>query len=232
MTIARDIRTTIGTLLLLALMVPACGVTEPDTGAFQDVRSFSWPTRTGTSMKYQTFLRSKQGVETTTERWVTIEYADPSSSSFPYHYGERMYVIDDTSEQTSASTIVHFLPKPDSLIVKQGGFGGEIALLAPIEEGHRWYSARDSSWQAEIVGLYAWRKVEGKVYENVVAVRYRRTNPLGGTYDDEEYIRFFGEGVGEIMTIRNVYPESSSGASTVPRQDERTVLLETSTPGI
>ncbi len=212
------------TIIALALVAAGCGVTEPDRDAWQDVRSFSWPTTIGTSMKYQTHLRTVQGNDTVIESRVTVEQADPSLS-ISDHYGSPMYVLNDTSKVVWR--FVHYLPTEDSLIVKQESFGGEVALLAPIEEGHRWYSSRDSTWEAEIVNLYAWRKVEGILYENVVAVRYRRTDPLGGTYDNEEWIRFYGEGVGEIMTIRNVYPESSTGAPTAPRQEERRVLVET-----
>jgi hypothetical protein len=203
------------------LFLSSCSVTEPNDTVWEDVRTFSWPTESGVSMKYRTQI----GDSTISEEEITIDQASPLSG-IADHYGERMYVLNNPDE--SFFSQVHFLPTHDSLIVKQEEFGGEIALLAPLDKGHRWYSSRDSAWEAEIIERFAYRKVEGTVYQNVIAVKYRRKEPLGGIYDDEEWIRFYAEGIGEILTIRNVYPQSSSPSQALPRQEEMKVLVETS----
>jgi hypothetical protein len=208
-----------------ALLLSSCSVTEPSDTVWEDVRTFSWPTDAGVSMKYRTMAHTESGEDTTiSEIEVTIAQAD-ASSTIGDHYGQRMYVLNNPDGLSFKQ--VHFLPTHDSLIVKQEDFGGEIALLAPLDKGHRWYSSRDSAWEAEIIERFAYRKVEGTVYQNVIAVKYRRKEPLGGIYNNEEWIRFYAEGIGEILTIRNVYPESNSPSQTLPRQEEMKVLVET-----
>lgn len=200
------------------LLLSSCSVTEPDDTVWEDVRTFSWPTETGVSMKYRTFG------DTVIDN-ITIAKADASTEPSANHYGQEMYVLGNAD--ASRFDQVYFLPTRDSLIVKQEDFGGEIALLAPLEKGHRWYSSADSAWEAEIIERFAYRKVEGTVYENVIAVKYRRKERLGGIYDDFEWIRFYAEGIGEVLTIRNKYPDSSSPSETLPRQDAVRVLIET-----
>jgi hypothetical protein len=196
-----------------------CSVTGPDENVWTDVRDFSWSTEEGVSMKYRTY----EGDAISGEVTVTVN----QSESLAEFRGQPMYML--YRPQAGQARQAHFLPlNSDTLVVNRMGFGGEFALVAPLEKGHRWYSAADSTWVAEVIERFAYRKVEGKVYEDVVAVRYQRRELLGGANRDKEYIRFYARGVGDILTIVNVYPSSSSTAVALPTQEERTVLVERS----
>ncbi len=215
-----------GTLLLCGLLATtllfqACGVTEPQSDVWQDVGSFSWPTESGTLMKFQVTNQDQK----TSEDFVTVDRAEEGDQSSS-HNGTPMYVLRD--EQKAASVHVHFLPSYDSIFVKRDKFGSGLALVSPIEKGHRWIASETSNFEAEIIELFSWRKIEGKVYENVVAVRYRKFDPETGDPEDEkEYIRFYAKGVGEVMTITIDYPSADASVQTIPDQQLRRVLVET-----
>ena len=134
-------------------------------------------------------------------------------------------MLNDSSE--SIWNRVRYLPTKDTLVVASERFGGEYALITPIEKGRSWvsgYIGDEPAWKATILERFAYRKIEGTVYENVVAVKYQRVD---GVQENEEWIRFYAEGVGAVLTIKNVYPISSFSEETIPQQKQRVVLLET-----
>lgn len=211
-------------LLGALLMLASCGVTEPNTEGWQDVSQFSWPTEVGTTM---TFRKSVGASGTPVDLHIDIQASDPDPAN-QTPYGTLDLVLVDTN--VAAQNMVHFLSTQTVLVARQEEFGGYQALLlkSPLERGHRWYTSSDSTWEAEVVDLYAWRKIEGELYENVVAVRYRETDPNNPDFRaEQEYIRFYAQGIGEVMTIRNSFGKSSTGAPTTPTLEEKRVLVST-----
>ena len=201
----------LGTALCCTLLLASCNVTNPDGTVWDNVANFSWPTELGTSMKYR--------VDTAQEE-LTVELADPTIS-----YLAGMYVLQNNDLNVALAVQVHYRPSHDTLIVAQDKLlAADIALLAPLEKGHSWVASYDSTWQAEIIERFAYRKVDGKIYENVIAVKYVKYE--NGNPGNTEWIRFFAEGVGEILTIRNSYPDSNAPTQTLPRQEVWRELIE------
>ena len=202
-----------GTVLCSAtLALSSCGVNSPDEAVWKDVSNFSWPTEIGTVMKYRT-------IETdTVEKEVAVEPGIPTLSE---PYLADYYALGDTTH--ASPPMVYFRSTRDTLIARNDNLGAEIELLAPLEEGHKWYATTDSAWHAEIIERYAYRKIDGTTYKNFIAVKYRKHND--GIPESEEWIRFFAQDVGEILTIRNVYPSTNSSAQILPHQVERRELI-------
>ena len=209
----------IGGILCCGLILSSCNVTGPDSAIWEDVSTFSWPTETGVTMKYRSIDTA------TSEEQVTVEIADPPP--FKEHLNG-MYMLKSDDPDLKYDRYVHFLPMQDRLLVEQDKIGTGIALLAPLEKGHRWYTSENenSKFEAEIIERFAYRKVDGKVYQNVVAVRYRKN--LDGQSPDEEYIRFYAQGVGEILTVENVYYNTNATSEPLPEVKARRELIETS----
>ena len=206
----------LGAILCCGIILSSCNVTGPDADVWEDVSTFSWPTQTGVSMKYRsTGYDPIKETDFTETEVVTVDISELD--------GQEMFVLSDPDKLTFQE--VYYLPSKDRLIVKQEEFGEGIALLAPLEKGHKWYTSQDSSWQAEIIERFAYRKVDGKIYQNVVAVRYRmKSNSL---IYEPEYIRFYAQGVGDILTIRNVYLSTNVTSQPLPQEEARTELIET-----
>lgn len=217
--------------LLSILLLASCGVTDPDESPWQDVRSFSWPTTTGTLMKYRTEALDNDGKLVVTNSELKVEQGADVDSDVTYN-GQPMSLLNDTdADNQNPGAALHFLPMQDTLIVKNDEISAEVALVAPIKKGHRWvatYNGQDTSIVAEIIELFSYRKVEGITYKNVVAVKYKDLRTLPNQSFDTEWVRFFAEGVGEIETIQNDYPVSSSSSAPLPQKRKSTVLVETS----
>ncbi len=211
-------------LVLGTLLLASCGVTEPDASPWQNVEDFSWPKQAGITMKYRTI----QADTVTGESEVTVDLGSAVDATRMYN-GRQMYVLSDPLKTPTSQ--VHYLPTHDTLIVKQDVIGATFALVSPLEKGHKWVAAYgpqgDTALVAEVIELFSYRKVEGRVYQNVVVVKYNRIRRLSSIYPNEEWIRFYAQGVGEIMTIRNIYPESTL-SNPLPQQEQRRVLIETS----
>lgn len=215
-------------LLLGLVLLGSCGVNDPDVSPWQNVADFSWPTQKGVTMKYRTI----QADTVSEESQLIVDLADVKNTSMLYN-GQQMHIMrklyDTTQTQTNQ---MHYLPLHDTLVVKQDNdLGSAYALVSPIEKGRQWVASYtnsgDTALVAEIIELFSYRKVEGRVYQNVVAVKYRRLKRLSSIYPNAEWIRFYAQGVGEIMTVQNVYPESSTLTDPLPQQEQRRVLIET-----
>lgn len=232
---------TVPALLLGALLLGSCGVTGPDDSPWQNVGDFSWPTQKGTMMKFRT---TEDATVFDSDVEVDVSDDDPSNPELAFHNGQRMYMLRLTKERDVVKDSIitrpdpnplRFLPLEDTLIVKNDQAGIAYALVSPLVKGHRWVasydnglSGKDTTMMAEIIELFSFRKVEGKMYENVVAVKYWRLKPPPLVNVKEEWIRFYAQGVGEITTIRSIYPSESGVPDPLPLQQERKVLLETS----
>lgn len=177
-------------------------------------------------MKYRT-----EEPDTVILKELTVENgADLNSVST--HNGQSMYVLADYSDGNwTVGEGLHYLPLQDTLFVANDLGGIEFALVSPLKKGQSWVAAytaaKDTSVVAEIIELFSYRKVEGITYKNVVAVKYR-TFAASASATKSEWIRLFAEGVGEIETIRNDYPQSTSSSEPLPERKQSTVLVETS----
>lgn len=209
-------------LLFCGLLAAGCGVTEPQEDVWQDIRTFSWPTDTGTVMNYE---YSKAGNIIRVDS-VTVQIADRDD----VYKGEQMFILNN--ELDDKNQLIRFLPKEDSLIGRNDKaiYGGEGVLLqSPLTKGSEWtvYTIGQEYVRAEILELYSWRKIEGQLYENVVAVRYRKLySETSEPSTDEEYIRFYAKGIGEVMTILIQYPSTNTTAQPLASQERRWILLE------
>lgn len=207
--------------LLAAGALTSCVVTPEDNTAWQDVSQFSWPTRVGSTMVYKL---DEEGFKDTLD--IVVKQTDEELA------GARMYKLQPTSRSGARQPSwmnVHYLPTRDTLFTLNNiGFKATYALITPLEKGRTWYAAYSDrnpdtpSVRATVIERYSYWKLEGKGYNNVVAVRYE----LLGQPAREEFIRFYAQGVGEILTVHNLYPISNYQSQAAPLEKGRMVLLE------
>lgn len=209
-------------LCCTTLLLTSCGVTSPDETIWEDVSNFSWPTEVGTLMKY----RSVSELGSFTQEIIIDTNSSPTSNELV-----GTYILNYDPDKVNGQ--VYYRPSKDTLIVlREEELSAEIALLAPLVKGHEWYSYNSTDednniWRAEIIERYAFRKVQGTTYENVIAVKYRKyTNGLDAPPEKDEWIRFYAEGVGEIMTVKNTYPSSNAPSEVLPQQTSKRELIE------
>jgi len=218
----RGVISHLGALLASGLILAGCSATGPDDSAWQNVADYSWPTATGTLLRYR--------VETKIDTVFTTATTEGSDSLY---HGHSMYRLDDPS--TSSRIQLLYLPLKDTLVVRFEEFGGKYLLVGPLEKGHTWISGYSDdadttpSWQATVIDRYSHLQLEGKLYDNVVVVQYK---PLAASRQGEYWIRFYAQGEGPIQTIQHfpLAPDSlRSGppASIEELTTKRTVLVET-----
>lgn len=218
-------------MLLLAMVVGGCSVTEPEGPT--TVADFSWPTTPNLAMTYKKESKNPQlGSVDTTEEHLTIQR---SKSQFK---GNDMFELYDTVSSASART--RFLPLNDTLIVYDN-LGCQYALVGTMEKGGEWYSPRRGfaddkpSWHAKIIERYDFKRVEGKTYKNVIAVQYTEVDSNKVETGKGLWVRLFAEGVGVVQEVSYSYPISSGGTTQVGqdpdfdllRQEARRVLIQT-----
>jgi hypothetical protein len=212
----------LGVLFAAGLILAGCSVSGPDESAWQNVADYSWPTATGTLLRYR--------VETKIDTVCTT--ATTESSDSLYH-GRSMYRLDDPSMSSRIQLL--YLPLKDTLVVRFEEFGGKYLLVGPLEKGHTWISGYSDdaetkpSWQATVIDRYSHLQLEGKYYDNVVVVQYK---PLAASRQGEYWIRFYAQGAGPIQTIQHypLAPDSLRNGPPVSIEElttKRTVLVET-----
>lgn len=225
----RRIQTAVTALAAAGLMALAsCGVTEPDESPWRDVQAFSWDTTEGTRMYYKVETMHSP---TDTADVVTLP------GTVDYH-GRPMRMLHKTYRSTGTSQPAplrfHFLPLPDTLVTHNEEFKATYALVAPLEKNRTWVAGYadgrpdSATVKATIVERYTYWKLEGKVYRNVVAVKYERIGPHDPREPLVEWIRFYAEGIGEVLTVKNQYPISNFPTQAQPQAVQRVTLLETS----
>lgn len=182
-----------GLLLGIALLA-GCGVTEPDEAAWTNVAAYSWPADTAAFMRYRVEKIAERNFDTSD---ITTRI---SSKSFR---GEPMFELVRKNQQSQFN--LRFLPLQDTLVTQGEKFPAEYALVAPLVKGHSWICGYqvNSPWRATILERYAYRKIEGRVYKNVIEVEYKPTvDPV-----QESWIRFYAEGIGPVQTTKhNILP--------------------------
>jgi hypothetical protein len=215
--------------LAVAALAAGC-VTPVEEAQWDDVGAFSWPTELGTTMRYKVASQSLDNGGSGNDSTIAEIRAGNEQLN-----GAAMYRIRTTfkGEQSKHYSELHFLPTRDTLYTTKGliyesGLQATYALVSPLEPGHTWIAAyatgTDSATvRATIVERYSYWKLEGKAYENVVAVRYETIGPS----KTEEWIRFYAKDIGPILTIKNVYPLSNGSFNNPPSERDRATLVET-----
>jgi hypothetical protein len=221
------IRTLLRFAATLAVAAVAGGcIEQPEQTQWNDVSAFAWPRELGTTMRYKV-TSSAYGIDTT--------IAEIRAGKDEYH-GQPMYRIHTRTDsiESSVNAELHFFANRDTLyttraLVYEGGLKATYALIAPLEPGHTWIAAyadgTDSATvRATILERYTyWKSREGKIYQNVIAVRYEALDQANKT----EWIRFYAENTGVILTVRNVYPTSTSPFDNPPEEVDRMTLMDT-----
>lgn len=217
--------------LLLATAISACSITEPEGPT--TVAEFSWPTTPNLSMTYKKESKNPQlGSVDTSEEHLTVQR---SQAQFK---GNTMFELYDTVSAAAART--RFLALNDTLIVYDN-LGCQYALVGAMEKGREWYSPRRGfaddkpSWHAKIIERYDFKRVEGKTYNNVIAVRYTEVDSNKVETGKGVWVRLFAEGVGVVQEVSYSYPISSGGSAQpgeetnfdLLRQEARRVLIQT-----
>jgi hypothetical protein len=232
LTSRRSMNGRISGLLMAACfaMLAGCGVTEPDPTPWQNVGSFSWPTKDGAKTLYKS---RDVGIDPIDRNHEGKIYLD-DNSEFVYD-GKPLYAITwDAPPSGSDKTVdrFRFLPLSDRVVTYNDiiykkmsaavGVGltandagaAQLALTAPLDKNHSWTAhtleIRDDAdnlmgtveWRATIAERYSYWKLNGHIYKNVVAVRYESIVPKGLAVTSQRWIRLFAEGVGEILTVR------------------------------
>jgi hypothetical protein len=222
----------LGGLAALALAASAFGgcVVTPEETSWNDVGTFGWPAQIGATMHYKVASR--------TMPQDTAVTAEVRAGKAEYEGMYRLETINNKGETPGVSLQVHFRPTADTLFVEnslkhENGLSARYALVAPLERGRTWVAdyqttaddARTPSMIATVVERYSYWKLEGRGYENVVAVKYV---PVSQGGERQEWIRFYAKGIGLILTVKNRYPISSYPTGAPPEEEDRIVLTETS----
>lgn len=209
----------------LATVLGSCGVTEPDEAPWADVAAFSWPTTTGTMMRYRVEEKTPVGGDTIYYREETIARSERQNR--PTYHGQEMLMLRNESDLSS-----YFLPLKDTLITKMDRTGSDLALVAPLDKGRTWISGyvRDTvpAMQAEVIERFSELKLEGNVYRNVIVVKYSSLDKK----DRDYWIRFFAKDVGAILTLKHTLPGPGGIIEPEPQETQRTVLVEQTAAGI
>ena len=211
----------------VVMCMSAC-VTDPPEEPWQDVGAFAWPTELGTTMRYKV-ASIRFGTDTATSVVMTGKLE---------HDGRSMYRFNTSTRdvEKAPQLQLHYLPTRDTLFFEntltyENELKTTYALVAPLDRGATWiatYEGRDTAMKptirATVIERYNYWKLEGKGYENVVAVRYELIESDVRT----EWIRFYAQGVGVILTIKNVYPASNYPTQAPPDEIDRYTLMDTS----
>jgi hypothetical protein len=211
--------------MALAATVGACAV-EPEEAQWDDVGAFSWPQEVGRTMTYK--VNSATQSSDTMIAEIRAGKDDLDGRAMPY----RIHT-EKSGVASSINNELNFLPTRDTLFTTRGlgdenGLKATYALVSPLERGHSWIAAyadgTDSATiRATVIERYSFWKLDGKPYENVVAVRYEAIGPR----KTEEWIRFYAKGIGLILTVRNVYPKSNDWTfDSPPDERERITLID------
>jgi hypothetical protein len=188
-------------LAAAAMTLASCGVTAPDEIRWKDVSAYSWPADTVTTMQYK--IVAHDNINNTTD--TTLADISTALSTTMYR-GVPMYSLREKGGNASLRKL--FLPLKDTLITKNLEFDVRYALVAPLEKGHSWIctyaddAETEPSWRAKVIERFAYRKVEGNVYRNVIEVEYTPLiiNPNGHA---STWVQFYAEGIGVVQTIQN-----------------------------
>jgi hypothetical protein len=210
------------------LLIGACGITEPEENPWQDVSKFSWPQNTSVTMKYR--VTAIDALDTGKLDAVVERTMSVKQSNVLYN-GQPMFVLTGDVPDPRRSLPVLYLATRDTLITKDAMYGGDFALVAPLEKGHSWISAyrRDgvASWKATIVEKLSLLKLNGIEYSNVIGVKYEKIN-LGPTEGAQHCLRYYAEGRGLIKEIGNRYNSKDNDqlSIAVPATTDQQELLQ------
>lgn len=215
--------------LAAASVVSGCAVTQPDEDPWQDVTAYSWPA--DKVLHYRI-----DDLEDGTQSFSTIPTTLTDSV---YRDSQKFYNLGDPKLRAWRG----FLPLKDTIITLNGHFPMDVALVAPLEKGHKWISGirtvvTDTGevtlrWYGEILERYSYRKIEGEVYKNVLEVQYK---PEFFTDPSNKVVRtlFYVEGKGVVQELKShIRDNGSDDPNTLPKLLERVLLIKTEdAPGL
>ncbi|MDB5035748.1 MAG: hypothetical protein JWQ98_2989 [Chlorobi bacterium] len=220
-------------ILLLAGLLSACNITGPEDERWLDVSSFSWPTDTQAVMHYKTVKASSPSPSSYTVNIRLADSTDRRNATLKdkltrinrWNLADQIYMLD----KANYSHKEYFIPLKDTLIALMSEVGATYALVAPLDTGHTWYCSygddNNPTQQARIVERYSYRKIEGKIYKNVIEVKY---SSVGSVSDTSFWVCFYAQGIGLIQRLKYQIPIKSDNApDTTPIVEEETVLTET-----
>ncbi len=203
-------------LIAIATFATGCGVTEPSQESWSSVASFAWPADTTAQMRYRVdhFPYGKA---------VPSDFSEVSARRSTETYnGVPMYEL--RNEASGSRFWLRYLVVHDTLITRNEKFPADYALVAPLEKGRSWicgHTLDTIAWRATVVERYSYRKVEGRVYKNVIEVEYRpEVSPIR-----ESWVRYYAEGIGPVQTIKNFDADPNASESSLLPTVEQTVLI-------
>lgn len=215
------LKTTALALCLAFVGLASCGnPAGPDQSQWQDVSAFSWPTAISAKLRYRADLYNQDGSLNRSEYHdVRTEVSDVLYGGVP------MYTLHDSL--VTFRNRVRFLPLADTLITRSETFGADYALVAPLEKNHTWVSSYDKTgtkpeWQATIVERFSELSLEGRVFKNVLVVKYQPAPDQLSTKG--VWIRYYAQGVGPIQTIKKLLPQVGADLADL-KPIQRTVLV-------
>jgi len=209
-----------------ALLLGACGVSEPDNAQWQHPSAYIWPAEIGAKLQYRVEktpngLRLGADPDTVFTNDMTVEQSDSLYNGVP------MYELRES--RGGWRFWRHYLAVGDTVIARNEAFPADFLLIGPLEPGHTWvcgYQLDTIPWQATVIDRYAWKKVEGRVYKNVIEVEYKPVvSPI-----QESWTRLYAEGIGPIQTVKNYSPLPDAASQPLLPQVERSVLIDASIP--
>lgn len=197
------------------LLIAGCGVSEPSAEPWRDVARFSWPRDTTAVLEYQ--IKNIEYGQVTSEKFIKLR----ARASSERYNGLSMYELEQSDR--GPALWMRYATSADTLVTRNGSFPADIALTTPLVKGHSWVCGYNGniSWRATIIERYAWRKVDGKVYQNVVEVEYRPEQEQV----QEWWVRLYAEGLGPIQTVKNFNPNPERTQTPI---EERTILISSS----
>ena len=192
-----------------------CGVSEPSDEPWREVARFSWPQDTTAVLEYQ--IRNIEYGQVTSEKFIKLR----AHASADTYNGAPMYELEQSDR--GPALWMRYATSSDTLVTRNGSFPADAALAAPLIKGHSWICGSNglTPWRATIVERYAWRKIDGRVYQNVIEVEYRPDRPPV----QEWWVRLYAEGLGPIQTVKNYNPNPERFDTPI---EERTVLVSSS----
>lgn len=212
---------------LAILVLAGCGVSEPDDQQWKQPSAYIWPAEIGTKLQYRV-EKTPNGLrigadpnDTVFTNDMTVERSDSSYNGVP------MYELRES--RGGWRFWRHYLAVGDTVIARNEAFPADLLLVGPLEQGRTWvcgYQVDTIPWQATVIDRYAWKKVEGRVYKNVIEVEYKPVvSPI-----QESWTRLYAEGIGPIQTVKNYSPLRDTTAEPALPQVERSVLIDASIP--
>ena len=209
------------------LFVNSCGITSPSEEQWQDVSSFSWPTKVGTLMRYRTEA-DVNGSKGVSNEDFSIQISNKDS------YKGRYFFQMKEKGGSSGNNFGFIHLNKDTLITMNVPYA-KYALVGPLDKDKTWISDYKDDIEtipltrATVIEKLSELQLEGVNYHDIVVVKYELIdiNSLDEGDIISSYIRSYAKGVGAIQTIENSVPRRKSPVNNQEYLISSSVLLET-----